>query len=348
MINALIVVFISFSFLALCRWPSTTCQISGRYFNASKGINIFDTTSISASKMKMSKDYTGVSTKFASYEHLHNQSQAEGGQSSTDGSAVGDIGLIRATFDTSKLRMETSLRPECKAFEVTNGNIYFGEKRKDGFINMKFLLTSHATGFFELKEPGKEVKEPFEGCSLLIQQFQGVRPHLCASRWNLCYFVANVPRSGMCPPCTMFMIQVQTADSYDDATINYGAIFYKGSIILVSVGNTIEHKNPAIDKISGFPIPESIEYKWKGRSFDKTEVRATCNVKLVNQCARICLLDNVPYVIRKMIETFVAKPFVYQWLDDVEVEVKIGNESKGGEVKTEKFQGRMFQEVALI
>ena len=147
--------------------------------------------------------------------------------------------------------MNSILRPECKPFQVSDGNIHFGQDMSDGFINMKFIPTAHATGWTQI-EGGS--RTPFEGHALIVHQFQGVRPHLCASSWNLAYFVTDTARSGMVPS-VLFMIQLKTPDSYDDATINYGAVHHNGELLAVSVSNEIVHGESPVDAESGFPMP---------------------------------------------------------------------------------------------
>ena len=313
----------SIHYLFVCRWPSTTCQLSARYFNPLKNINVFESQSISAMRMKMSSDYTTVHAKKSGIEHVH---------------VMGDLGLIKLRFDEDPLGVQLNLRPECQPFQVSDGNIHFGQDMSDGFINMKFIPTAHATGWTQV---GDGEKDPFEGHALVIHQFQGVRPHLSASRWNLAYFVGDTQRSGMTPSC-LFMIQLKTPDSYDDATINYGAIHHKHDSLAVSVSNEIIHGESPIDEESGFPIPTLITYKWHGVTFSDKKFTAVCEATPKVQCARICLLDNVPYVLRKVVETFVARPFVYQWLDRAQIKLEIEGE------EGECLEGWIFQELSLI
>lgn len=306
----------------------------------------------------MTKDYTGVSTKQASLEHLL-ESQQE------------TLALIRASLNLQKLKFDLTLKPQSVPFQINKGDIYFGEKRKDGYINCKYLPCVAVTGVFEDKETPTTVNkaestssltgghpEVFEGIALVIHQFQGVKPHLCASRWNLCFFAgkqkgeSNFTRS----ISTLFMHQLQTPDNYDDATINYGAIVHQGKTLSVSVGNLIKHGPSSIDSVSGFPIPEWIEYTWRGRGFDvndkngsikRTPITAKCKVPLKNQCARLCLLDSIPYVLRHIVATFIAKPFVYQWVDEALVDIWIGGLDEKEEPSI-RLEGWIFQELALI
>lgn len=277
-------------------------------------------------RMHMSDDYTSVTARKDSLKHHH--------------IGDGELALIKVTFDEEPLVFELNVRPEGKPFQICDGNIHFGQDRTEGFINMKFIPASHATGWVQI---GSQPRQPFEGHALVVHQFQGVRPHLCASRWNLAFFVSDTVRSGL-QPSMLFMIQLQTPASYDDATINYGSVYHHQDMLAVSVGNEIEHGNSPIDAESGFPVPEHIRYRWHGKTFSGAAFSAECAVRPSTQCARICLLDNVPYVLRKVVETFVARPFVYQWIDRAEVSINVEGAPDGQEA----LHGWIFQELSLI
>ena len=53
------------------------------------------------------------------------------------------------------------------------------------------------------------------------------------------------------------------------------------------------------------------------------------------------MLEQLPFIMRKIIETIVTKPYVYQWLDRTEMEIHLGESSI-------KSDGWIFQELSLL
>lgn len=81
-------------------------------------------------------------------------------------------------------------------------------------------------------------------------------------------------------------------------------------------------------------------HEWKGTTLDGQDIVIEMKLKLHNLLDKIDVLKQVPFLVRKFIQTFITSPFVYQWIEDVTVTLVMGNEKKS-------ISGRVFQETSF-
>jgi hypothetical protein len=305
-------------------WPAqTTCGIMTRYFNAAKPEAermVFRSIHTSASKMKVSHDKTSVEVKGIKF-------------SMSD--PKGDFSEIKLFSEDDALKLDINFLPLSKAFSIQDGNIHFGYDKSDGHINLKFIPFAKVTGQISLTGLGEE----FDGYGFCVHQFQGVKPYLSASKWNLVYFQSKESEDET--KMSAFMIQIKTPSAYDSVTFNIGSIFAGHKQLGVSIGNQIEPQEMYRDPESHYLIPSKFTYTWTGVSFDDEPFKIICDIRPKTLCAKMNVLDNLPFFLRKAIEAFVSRPFAYYWLDEGELDVTIGTNNS-------KFKGWVMQELSLI
>lgn len=306
-------------------WPAqTTCQVTVRYYDPAtkkeaQGWHMHS----AASKMKVSHDKRSVQVKTINFQH----------QDQTDGTFE-----IKLDFEEEgKISITMTFSPVTDAFSIKDGNLHFGVDKLDGFINMKFLPFAKISG--KLKLDGAE--EEFDGHGICVHQFQGLKPYLSASQWNVFYFQGDQEEGLDKPPVSLFMTQITTPPNYDAVTFNLGSLFVNGKLAGVSVGNKIDCSNAERDPDSNYCIPGNFTYTWEGTTFSNEPFIVTCDTAPTCPCAKINVLDHLPFFLRKAIEAFVTRPFAYYWLDRGEVKMKIGDQES-------TVKGWIMQELSLI
>jgi Na+-transporting NADH:ubiquinone oxidoreductase subunit NqrE len=79
-----------------------------------------------------------------------------------------------------------------------------------------------------------------------------------------------------------------------------------------------------------------------GKTTDGKDITITINLTLVNMIDKINVLAELNFILRTIIQTFVAAPYVYQWLEMAEAVVNIDGESPF------ILKGRCFQECTFL
>ncbi|KAG1474164.1 hypothetical protein G6F56_000512 [Rhizopus delemar] len=225
-----------------------------------------------------------------------------------------------------------------KAFKVGEGKTYLGGDKASaaGFVSHKFWPRAESKGTFIINQQIYEI----EGDGMFIHAIQGMQPQLIASNWNFCNFHSKEASIGM--------MQFQTTKQYGSVNINQGSLVLNDKLMCVSVDNNVELLDLEKDSETEYDIPKRIKLTWKGKTVKEKEdeevqdVDITMIVEVKNLIDKIDVLAEIPYVIRKLVQTFVVKPYIYQWLDKATAEITIGDQEK---VVTE---GHCFQELVFV
>lgn len=312
-------------------WPAqTTVQISSRMFSQGGNGKELDRFQIakdaclahsshncSASKLKLTENRLSLTVKNVSFQqagkHYQLSMEREG----------------RRGFGCS-----LTFTPLTDSFQCHDGSVHFGINRRDGFINLRFMPAARIQGHLE-DEKGQQI--PIDGLGMCLHQFQGVKPYLSASRWNMVYFQADTNEETI-----LYMIQMTTPKIYQRQTHSVGYLFLRGQMVAITRSNLVCSEGNVKDPESNYLLPSKLRYQWSGVTLAPCRpFKAECRVELVHLAAKIAVLDTLPFVIRKVVEAFVAKPFVYQWLERMTVDLEIGEEKH-------RLCGWSFHEVSLI
>ncbi len=303
-------------------WPAqTTCQYAVRVYDSVTKTSQHWQHNTAASKMKVSPDKRSVQVKEISYQHEDN--------------IEGSFGIQLEFSSASEVSLSIQFKPLSEPFSIRDGSVHFGYNKSDGFINLKFIPFGKISGELTIND----VKESYSGYGLCVHQFQGLKPYLSASKWNLVYFQGHLENSS--DEVSAFMLQMKTPENYDSVTFNIGSFFVNGKLAGVSVGNAVENFNPVHDPESDYMIPKLINYKWKGTTFSNESFDLECEMVPDRPVHKVNVLANLPYFLRKAIEAFVTRPYAYYWLDRGELKMKVGDQES-------LVKGWIVQELSLI
>ncbi|KAL1916100.1 uncharacterized protein VTP21DRAFT_6104 [Calcarisporiella thermophila] len=218
-----------------------------------------------------------------------------------------------------------------RGFKIGEGKTFLGsDSSSTNFVSHKFLPKGRITGV--LVHNG--VEHELEGDGLFVHAIQGLMPHLIASKWN--FVNLQGPEGSVC------MIQFETTPQYGNVRVNQGAVVVDNKLIGVSVENEVEYVESELDAETGYHVPTETRYTWKGKCVDDdTPFSVTIQQRPTVLVDKIDVLSEVPYFLRKLVQAFVAKPFVYQWFDDSKAEIVIGD-------RTITLEGKVFHECTFI
>ncbi|KAI9138089.1 oxidative stress survival, Svf1-like protein, partial [Paraphysoderma sedebokerense] len=159
-----------------------------------------------------------------------------------------------------------------------------------------------------------------------------MKPHEAAESYQFVTFQSE----------NISLSMVQTFPPKSDQIINSG-IFHFDDYTAISVNPVMTFQESSVCSESGYVIPTKVEFRWNGKTIeDDQDYEVTLNVEIDERFTKkVDVLAEVPYLLRKVIQMLVAKPYVYQTMQEVEVTCRIGDR-----VMQEK--GRIFFEFAFI
>lgn len=112
-------------------------------------------------------------------------------------------------------------------------------------------------------------------------------------------------------------------------------------LISFTLNAAIYHTSTSLDRDSGYMVPTKIQVVYDGKTADATPVKLSFLSEIENPLDKIDILAQLPFLIRKFIQAFISKPFVYSWLVPLTVNLTIGDE-------THEITGKMFYESSFL
>ncbi|KAI8988771.1 oxidative stress survival, Svf1-like protein [Pilobolus umbonatus] len=224
-----------------------------------------------------------------------------------------------------------------KGFKVGEGKTYLGGDQGSaaGFVSHKFWPRCVGKGTFIVDQKIHEI----EGDGMFIHAIQGMQPQLIATNWNFVDFHSK--------EASIAMMQFQTTKQYGSVNINQGSLVLNDKLICVSVDNHVELLDLKKDPDTDYDIPQKVKMTWKGKTIKENESDESKDVSIImvvevkNLLDKIDILAEIPYIIRKLVQSLIVKPYIYQWLDKSTAEITIGDE------KT-VVEGHCFQELVFV
>ncbi|KAG1308003.1 hypothetical protein G6F64_006367 [Rhizopus arrhizus] len=295
-----------------------TISLTCKFYDPKTNTSIFK--NINMSKFELSADKRSVKTDFFNI-------QLDAAQE-----------LYKMNITHPELVVSMDFKRIDKGFKVGEGRTYLGGDKASaaGFVSHKFWPRAESKGTFIINQQIYEI----EGDGMFIHAIQGMQPQLIASNWNFINFQSKEASIGM--------MQFQTTKQYGSVNINQGSLVLNGKLICVSVDNHVELMDLEKDSETEYDIPKRVKLTWKGKTIKEEEgdeikdVTIVMVVDIKNLIDKIDVLAEIPYFIRKFVQTFVVKPYIYQWLDKATAEITIGDQEK---VLTE---GHCFQELVFV
>lgn len=275
---------------------------------------------------------------------------------------------FRLLSEGSILSVDLTLDCDCSALSFGDGNIRFGVDADEGQIHMKFVPGLRVQGTVTVDG----VPRPYVGHAFGVHQIQGVRPTQVATRWNCFLFIAdsdayadenqteskrsddkkkvegkenNGASARPGPQTSLFMLQLCTPSSYGSEVVNYGIYCERGQVEVICMQGQVTTFAPSRDSQSGYYVPAEFHLTWQGEDAAGKSFEASCQTKPTTLVDRINLLELLPFMMRKIVETFVTRPYVYQWLDRAQVTIK--RDPKKGKDE-HMLHGWLLTELAIL
>ncbi|KAI8341088.1 oxidative stress survival, Svf1-like protein [Chlamydoabsidia padenii] len=294
-----------------------TISFTCRFYEPSSNTNIFK--NINMSKFELSDDKRSVKTDF--FDITLDQAQQTYNLKITHPDLIVSLDFTRVD----------------KGFKVGEGRTYLGGDQGSaaGYVSHKFWPRAQAKGTFIVDKQLHEV----EGDGMFIHAIQGMQPQLIASNWNFVNFQA--------PEAALSMMQFQTTKQYGAVNINQGSLVLHDKLICVSIDNHVELLDLEKDEDTEYDIPRRIKLTWKGKTIkeegaeDVKDVSVEMIVTIKNLVDKIDVLAEIPWFLKKLVQTFVVKPYIYQWLDKATATITVGDQ-------VVQVEGNCFQELVFV
>lgn len=333
-------------------WLPAQCQVSASYFDARKAEEALDngwqtcqkmrrsrskndpkrgedghvteTVTHPAGKMRISSSKTSFKIGNAEIRVAGPRLDATHAIPQGKLSQENSVPAIKCLYEGKFMTMELTMEMSEDAARFGDGNLTFGdENASDGYIQMVFVPGLRAQGILTIDGQPRD----FTAVGMGLHQIQGIRPNQVATRWNTFLFISDAhPTTGYFT--ILFLIQISTPSSYGGEAVNYGIVHRNDRLLALSWDNQLQTFSPAIDTRSGYYLPQELDLHWQGHTADGVAFTADCHIHPHTLIDRINLLDLLPFVARKIVQTFFTKPYVYQWIDRTQLTLEIEGEER--------------------
>ncbi|KND01341.1 uncharacterized protein SPPG_03153 [Spizellomyces punctatus DAOM BR117] len=214
--------------------------------------------------------------------------------------------------------------------QVNEGKVPFNHTDISvGYVSAQFIPKGRVTG--NVIVDGK--LHDIEGTGLYVKALQS-KPQ-CAARWSFANFQTEKDA------LLMYQYELCRGYGYDFDARSEGALVLDNKIVAVTLNNFATLLNKSYDSFSGYEVPSEVSYRWEGEAKDGRPVKIEMKVALTHLLDKIDLLSELPFFVRKFIQTCITAPFVYQWFEDASASVTIGEE-------THILKGKLFHENAFL
>jgi hypothetical protein len=287
------------------------CKVTAQYYKEGDK-NVFGGAECGSSQWKLSPDKKSVAMPFASFMYLPNDK----------------FGSYKVSFKEpqEELTLEFEFDNVAQPFKVGDGATYFGKDRSKGTPFMRHFYHPYGTCKGTVGSKGQQ--NAFTGVGVMVHATQ-VKPTRIAAHWNFVNFKAE--------DVGLVMLQLRAPKEYNGELVNHGSLTYKGDVYHVSADNEVAYLNTQKEDSTGYNVPKVIQYVWKGTHEDGRTIKAELKTQVGDFSNRIDMLGELPYLLRKVLQAVVAKPFAYQWFDECTVDLTLGSEKH-------QVKGRLFHE----
>ncbi|KAJ3102226.1 putative cell survival pathways protein [Physocladia obscura] len=222
------------------------------------------------------------------------------------------------------IALDVEFTPTEPAFKIGDGTLSFSGNiqrciggNTNGSVSAQFLPKNKVTGTIMIDGVAKKAC----GVEGLIHHAIQIKPQ-GAAKWNFVNFQNN---KGDALMLYEFESSRKSADGLFIAS--QGCIVCNGRIIAVTTNNRAVHVKSQTDKISGYAVPTQMYIYWMGKTLDSQEdVKVEISIMLTNQLDTIDVLAELPYLLRKFIQTFITAPFLYSWNEKITAKITIGDQ----------------------
>jgi hypothetical protein len=315
-------------------WPNCSAIVTVRYYRRGDGEKYTFQETFRSFRMKRREDRLSVKIG-----DTHLEWREDG-----DKSGMSEHPTFVFTHKNDEFKMTLELEPTESPIQVGQGETRYGEKGSDGYLLFQFVPCVRMRGEIQINKTGE--REAVEGRGIIIHQFQGVRPNIASTRFDVTYF-SQVSHSGeeqgRGEDIDLFMVQFQTPKRYGGFTINVGFMTDRKELVALSTGRASMVGDATKQHPSGYKLPSEIEYCWEGKNMRGKPFSVKGNFRTNEPVASINVLESMPFFIRKAVELLVAKPHVFKFVDN-EAEFRVQVEGEREMV----LKGSLYHEIAFV
>ncbi|KAK9765617.1 putative cell survival pathways protein [Basidiobolus ranarum] len=288
---------------------SPTVQTTAQYFK--DGVHKFETANRSARSFKSSDDQGSVSVDGMT---IVNNTENHGL----------DVNL---TLDCMEIEFNFSII-DC-GFQIGEGKTFFKEMNPTNFICHQSFPKGAVRG--SVTFDGETRKVVGEG--YYIHAVLSMKPHEVATKCNLITL-----QSG---DHALSLLHFDTPDCFNNIPVTQASLVLNRKLVAVTVKNTARFVTTKLDPENGYEVPTEVHYTMDGDTLDGKPFHCKASIKLTSLLTKVDVLSELPYLLRKIIQYFFTKPYVYQYFDDAEVVATVGDEEV-------TFGGKAFFECSFL
>jgi len=306
---------------------SQVCQITIRYFCPKTNQDFFKSYSYSGSDVKFDPTNTNFWLTNGKLNYTY--------------TADGAAGKYDILFCESEIQLQLEFKLTEGAFKFGDGITMYGgsgklediEKKQPPYI--KYWYCPKATTSGTLNYNGESIN--ISGSGSCFNTYQNMMPGSAGDNWQLA--LVSTPRIGL------IMLQ---GHLYHSKTVLNEAMFTfvdpssSQKYTVTCPTASCKYREIYVDQDTNYHIPTKAVLSWEGTTPDGKNVKLSFTIVTDQKTMkRVHILASLPWVARKVIEAVIANPYIYQFCQDVTVELTIdGN--------TIKEDGKAFFELSYF
>ncbi|KAI9499774.1 putative cell survival pathways protein [Coemansia spiralis] len=227
-------------------------------------------------------------------------------------------------------------------YKIGDGKTHIGE----GTVSHYFYPAGKITAKGEIDG----VKFESKGAGMFIHAHAAnIMPYNVGSEWNMVYFIGHredTPEDQRSSDnaTTFHVLQYETPPSSGSVNCANSGLTESNQLKAVMWDTVVNHFDKEKDPNgSGYELPQRLVFTSNGKTVDGKKVKVTYEAKPTQRLHDIDILHEMPYVIRRLVQALITKPFVFERYED---KAKITVEVEGE--KPYNVHGVTFQELTLM
>ncbi|KAI9477590.1 putative cell survival pathways protein [Coemansia sp. RSA 989] len=227
-------------------------------------------------------------------------------------------------------------------YKIGDGKNHIGE----GTAAHYFYPTGQVSAHVEING------EKFDsmGSAMFIHAHSGnIMPYNVGSQFNMCYFVGHsedIPQDKRTSEnaSTFHVLQYRTPASYGSVECSNAGFTQENQLKAVLWDTKIEHRDFVKDENgSGYELPKHVIFTSTGKTVDGKNAKLVFDSKPTLRLQDIDVLKAMPYVVRRLVQALITKPFIFErYEDNAKVQVEIEGQDP------QVFQGVAFHELTQM
>ncbi|KAI8873450.1 hypothetical protein GQ42DRAFT_30081 [Ramicandelaber brevisporus] len=346
-----------------------TIQVSMRY-NGSGGVVAHRT--VNCSTFNLAEDRRSVKT-----DAMNVTASQQASPKGSNAGATWEFKFGLSNSDAKHLRGSVVFEVVDRGYKVgPQGNVLLSQSNGDEakFMSHRYFPFGKCRGEMVIEN---KTTVSLDGVGTFIHAHGGgVKPHSVAPRWSL--LVASLPSAEVYSRQTssdewtksgdyngnanahLSLLRYITSKQFGSEHISMGGFVWNGKLYSVTTQNTCDYLDTSFDKDTKYEVPAHVKYHLAGNTLpnvlpanvigDKEfagptatfEGDLTFDTNNKSLIAKVDVLAELPYLIRKVIQALITRPFLYQHFNEVKPTVTL-TDTDGSQIKL-VLSGRAFHE----